>query len=128
MKIQYKILMLAVIALTVAISVYAADVTGKWKAEFDTQVGMQKYTFDFKVDGDKLTGKASFERMEQKGEAELLEGKVSGDEISFVEKLSFEGNELRLEYKGKIAGDKINFTRKVGDFATEEFVATRVKE
>lgn len=128
MKIQYRILMLAVIALGVTLSVYAADVTGKWKAEFDTQVGMQKYTFDFKVDGDKLTGKATFERMEQKGEVELLEGKVSGDEISFVEKLSFEGNEIRLEYKGKIVGDKINFTRKVGDFATEEFVATRVKE
>ena len=33
----------------------------------------------------------------------------------------------RLEYKGKIAGDEIKFSRKVGDLATEEFVAKRVK-
>jgi hypothetical protein len=65
--------------------------------------------------------------MEQKGEVDLLEGKVSGTEISFVEKLSFDGNDLRIEYKGKLNGDEINFTRKVGDFATEQFVAKRVQ-
>lgn len=111
-----------------ALSALAADVTGKWKAEFDTQVGAQKYTFEFKVEGEKLTGKASFERMGQKGEADLLEGKVSGAEISFVEMLNIQGNELRIEYTGKINGDEISFTRKVGDFATEHLVAKRVKE
>jgi hypothetical protein len=110
------------------VSALAADFAGKWKTEFDTQVGLQKYTFEFKVEGEKLTGKAFFERMETKGEADLLEGKVSGDEISFVEKFTAQDNEIRLEYKGKINGDEIKFTRKVGDFATEEFVAKRVKE
>ena len=119
---------LASIVLLFVMTVFAADLNGKWKAEFDTQVGVQKYTFTFKVEGEKLTGKASFERMEQKGEAELLEGKVSGTNVSFVEKLSFDGNDIRLEYNGKINGDEISFTRKVGDFATEQFVAKRVKE
>jgi hypothetical protein len=128
MNIPCKVLLLACLVCACALAVSAAGVDGKWKAEFDTQVGMQKYTFTFKVEGEKLTGKASFERMEQKGEAELLEGKVSGSDISFVEKLSFDGNDIRIEYKGKINGDDISFTRKVGDFATEQFVAKRVKE
>ena len=34
------------------------DVTGTWKAEFDTQIGLQKYTFVLKQDGPSLTGKA----------------------------------------------------------------------
>ncbi len=134
MRVRSSILSLACIAslasvtLIFVLSVFAADFGGKWKAEFDTQVGIQKYTFTFKVEGEKLTGKAAFERMEQKGDADLLEGTVKGDEISFVEKLSFDGNDIRIEYKGKIKGDEISFTRKVGDFATEQFVAKRVKE
>lgn len=107
---------------------FAADIAGKWTAEFSTSVGgAQKYTFDFKVDGEKLTGKAFFERLGQKGEAELKEGKVSGDEISFVEMLDVQTQELRITYKGKIAGDEIKFSRQVGDFGTVEFVAKRSK-
>jgi hypothetical protein len=128
MKIQYKILLLACAALTLALSALAADIAGKWKAEFETQVGVQKYTFELKVEGEKLTGKAFFERMNQKGEAELLEGKVSGNDIFFVEKISVQGNELRVEYKGKVSGDEISFTRKTGDIATVQFVAKRVKD
>ncbi|GEM_PF-805193 len=105
MKTQYKVLLLVCVTLTLVLSALAADFTGKWKTEFDTQIGVQKYTFEFKVEGEKLTGKASFERMDQKGEVDLLEGKVSGTEISFVEKLSFQDNEIRIEYKGKISGE-----------------------
>ena len=111
-----------------ALPVRAADATGKWKAEFDTQVGPQKYTYDLKVEGAKVTGKASFERMGQKGEVDLKDGKVAGDDISFVETLDFQGNQLSIVYTGKLAGDEIKFTRKVGDFATEELVAKRKKD
>ena len=105
-----------------------ADPAGKWKAEFDTQVGVQKYTFDLKVDAAKITGKASFERMGQKGDVELQDGKTKDDDVSFVEMLDFQGNKVPIAYTGKVAGDEIKFTRKVGDFATEEFVAKRVKD
>jgi hypothetical protein len=123
-----RIMSIAAVAALCSVAAQAGDATGKWKAEFDTQVGNQKYTFDLKVDGEKLTGSAQFERMGQQGDAELKEGKAKGDSISFVELLDFQGNEVRIEYSGKIAGDEIKFTRKVGDIATEEFVATRVKE
>ena len=111
-----------------ALPALAGDATGKWKAEFDTQVGVQKYSYDLKAEGGKLTGKASFERMGQKGEADIKDGKVNGDDISFVEMLDFQGNQVPITYTGKVAGDEIKFTRKVGDFATEEFVAKRVKD
>ncbi len=118
----------AVLGLLFPLAARAADVSGKWSAEFDTQVGVQKYTFDLKVAGDALTGTAAFERMGEKGQAELKEGKVAGDKISFVETFDVQGNPMRIEYTGQVAGDEIKFTRKVGDFATEEFVAKRVKE
>ena len=128
MRVLVKALAAIAVVLFLAVPVLAADVSGKWKAEFDTQVGVQKYTFEFKAEGAKLTGKASFERMGQKGEAELKDGKVSGDDVSFVEMLDFQGNQIPITYTGKVAGEEIKFTRKVGDFATEEFVAKRAKD
>jgi len=117
-----------VMGLALALAAHAADVSGKWKSEFESQIGAQKYTFEFKVEGQKLTGKASFERAGQKGDVELKEGSVSGDEIFFVETANFQGNELRIEYKGKIAGDELTLTRKVGELASYQIVAKRVKD
>jgi hypothetical protein len=117
------VLTLAVAALMFAVAAPAADISGKWTAQFDTQIGVQKYTYEFKVDGGKLTGKA----ISQNGESAIQEGKVSGDEISFVEMLNYQGQEIRIAYKGKIAGDEIKFTRNVAEFATEELVARRSK-
>jgi enterochelin esterase-like enzyme len=105
----------------------AADITGTWKSEFDSQIGVQKYTFTFKQDGTNLTGKASSEVNDQKREAELKEGKVAGDAVSFVEMLNFQDNEIRIAYTGKLStnANEIKFTREVGDFAREEIVAKR---
>ncbi len=105
-----------------------ATVAGKWQAEFDTQVGKQKYIYEFKVDGDKLIGKAIGDIAGEKSDTEIAQGKVSGTEISFVENVKFQGQDIRVDYKGRMAGDEIKFTRKVGDVATEELVAKRVKE
>lgn len=106
-----------------AVGAHAADFNGKWTAEFDTAIGLQKYTYDFHVDGTALTGKAKNEH----GETAITAGKIDGDNISFVENMSFNGMDIRIEYTGKISGDEIKFTRKVGDFATEELTAKRVK-
>lgn len=115
---------LAVLFLSLGcVSALCADFNGKWTAEFDTQIGVQKYTYDLHVDGSKLTGTATNEH----GATAIQEGKIDGDNISFVELLNFDGNDIRIEYTGKIDGDTIKFTRKVGDFATEELVAKRVK-
>jgi major membrane immunogen (membrane-anchored lipoprotein) len=107
----------------VGAAAYAAGVAGKWTAAIDTQIGVQNYTYDFKVDGEKLTGTAK----SQFSDSPITEGTVKGDDISFVENLKFEGQEVRVVYKGKLAGDEIKFNRQVGEFASEDFVAKRAK-
>ncbi len=103
------------------------DIAGRWKAEFDTQVGHLKYTFEFRTDGDRLAGRAFREREGETTETDLKEGRVGGAAISFVEPLKFQDRDIRIEYQGKIVGDEIKFTRQVGDFATTELVARREK-
>ena len=116
-------LLILALALVLTIPAVAADIAGKWTASFDTQIGVQNYTYTFKVDGEKLTGTAKNDM----GSSEIANGTVKGDDISFVENLDFNGNKIEITYTGKIAGDEIKFTRKVGEFATEELVAKRVK-
>jgi hypothetical protein len=103
----------------------ASDISGVWHAEFDTQIGMQKYDYTLKVADGKLTGKATADINGEKRETELTEGKISGDSVSFVEPLKFNDNDIRIEYTGKIKGEEISFHRKVADIATEDFVAKR---
>jgi hypothetical protein len=109
--------------LTVSIVALAADFAGTWTAAIETQVGVQNYTYTFKVDGEKLTGKTK----SQFGESEITEGVIKGDDITFVENLNYEGMPLRIVYKGKISGDEIKFTRNVADISDETFVAKRAK-
>jgi opacity protein-like surface antigen len=108
-----------------AAAVFAANVTGTWTATFDTQVGAQKYTYTFKVDGNKLTGKAKSELAMT--ETEITDGTVNGDDISFVENLNFQDMPLRIVYKGKLSGNDLKLTRTILDMFMEEAVATRAK-
>ena len=121
MKTPLTLLTLAALPL----AILAADVTGTWKSEFDSQIGLQKYTYTLKQDGTNLTGKASSEVNDQKREAELKEGKVDGDKISFIEMLNFQGNDIRIAYMGTISTNELKLTREVGTFAKEDIVAKR---
>jgi hypothetical protein len=118
---------LAALILAGLVCVYAADITGTWTTQFDSQVGVQKYTFEFKVDGTKLTGRALSNIAGADAKTEITEGKIKGDEVTFVENLNYQGMELKITYKGKISGDEIKFSRTVGDAGGEEFVAKRAK-
>src|ERR1035437_7164969 len=126
-KLKLKIPIILLTLATLSLSLAAADFTGTWKSEFDSQIGLQQYTFAFKQDGTNLTGKASLEINDQKRESELKEGKVDGDAISFIERLNFQDNEIRINYTGKLStnANEINFTREVGDIAKEAIVAKR---
>ncbi len=129
MKLFNAPIVLAAVALALAGSVRADEtVAGKWKGEFDSAIGLQKYTYEFKVEDGKLTGKAIGERENGTNQVAITEGKISKNEISFVELFKFDDNDVRIEYTGKISGDEIKFHRKVGDFAEEDFVAKRVKD
>ncbi|MEI6074920.1 MAG: alpha/beta hydrolase-fold protein [Verrucomicrobiota bacterium] len=125
MKKSAVILIFGTIGLLFA-TVRANDIGGRWRAEFATQIGVQKYLFMFHTSDDKLTGKAVVEVGDQKREVEFKEGKIFGDTVSFVEQFNFQGNDIRIQYTGKVGTNQINFTREVGDFAKENFKATRV--
>jgi hypothetical protein len=118
------LVLIGLLAVSSAARMFAADISGEWKASFDTQIGQQNYTYTFAVKESTVTGKAKSEN----GESDILEGKVEGDKITFLEVLNFQGMELRIQYTGTIvSADEIRFTRQVADFATEELVAKRVK-
>ena len=120
---------LAVFALAFVGSALAQDnIAGKWKAEFDSQIGTQKYTFEFKVDGTNVTGKAIGQRDTGTNDVAITEGKIDKDKISFVEPLKLQDNDIRIEYAGTVAGDELKLHRKVGDLAEYDIVAKRVKE
>ena len=102
----------------------AANITGTWTAAFDTQIGVQKYTYTFQVKGSELTGTAASEI----ATTVIKNGKVDGDTVTFLESLDFMGMLLDISYTGKIvSADQIDFTRQVADVATETLVARRAK-
>jgi hypothetical protein len=123
---KFRILFVAVgWALTVMTLAWAADVSGKWIAQVPTRGGQTRETvFNFKTDGEKLTGTVSGPQ----GDIAISDGKVSGDEISFTVTANFGGNEVKLNYKGKVSGDEIKFTRtREGAQQSQEFTAKRAQ-
>jgi len=97
----------------------AADVSGKWRAEFTTPDGTQRVnTFTFQVDGGKVTGTVAGAQ----DETPIADGKVSGDMLSFTAERPFG----TFRYKGKISGDEIKFAVEFNDNSFE-MTARRVK-
>jgi hypothetical protein len=108
------------LALMLAVSSIAlcADVTGKWKASLQGQNGTMEILYDFKVDGSKLTGTVASPR----GETAITEGKVEGNDISFV----IATDDFRAVNKGTISGDEIKFKIEAGE-RTFEVTAKRAE-
>jgi enterochelin esterase-like enzyme len=120
------LLAIALCGLLPVTAVLAGDISGQWRAEFDTQIGLQKYSFTFQANDGKVTGKATAEARGRTREVDFKEAKLDGDTLTFVEILKLQDNEVRIDYTGKVGDNEINFTRKVGDFATQTFAAKRV--
>lgn len=85
---------------------FAADISGKWTAETKGRDGETRtQTFDLKQDGGKLTGTVS----SPMGDSQISDGKVDGDNVSFVVKVDRNGTEMTLPYTGKVSGNEIQF-------------------
>mgnify|MGYP001270412211 CR=1 FL=1 len=105
---------------------FAADITGKWTAEVPGRGGQTRTTnFDFKVEGEKLTGTISG----MQGDMPISDGTVKGDDIAFVVVVNFNGNEMKLVHKGRLTGEviKMTRTREGAEGPGQEFEAKRVK-
>ena len=106
MKAHVVVSALALVALF-AFTAAAADINGKWIAQIPGRDGaMQEQTFTFKVSGEAVTGTISSPR----GDQEISEGKLSGDDLTFVVIRKFNEMEMKSVYKGKVAGNEIKFT------------------
>ena len=128
MKTSLRFATLVIFSFTLLTVARAADIDGTWKAEFDSQIGQQKITFELKADGEKLTGKISADRGQfGKSETEIKNGKITKDEVSFTETLKIQDQEVVVEFKGKLAGDELKLHRNVVGLAEYDIVAKRVK-
>ena len=78
----------------VQLSAWGADLTGTWTAEFDTQVGLQKYIFEFEVEDGKVTAKGTAETGDQKRNIEFQDAKLTGDTLAFVEMRQIQDREI----------------------------------
>ena len=110
--------------LCLSFGLLAADVTGKWNAQVPSrQGGTREQSFNFKADGDKLTGTISG----RQGDIALTDGKITGDTISFTVKMEYGGNSVEQKYTGTVSGDEIKFKREGGQGPAREFTAKRAK-
>lgn len=116
---------LLALLLAVALPAAAAELAGRWTAEFDSPIGQQKYVYEFKGSGDALSGEATYDHSMGKGTVALKNIKLDGDKISFEEPLTIDGNTITIVYNGTLAGDELKLTRVVGDFGTEQLTAKR---
>lgn len=123
MKIR-AILLMTFLALAVE-GAGAASLTGSWDSEFETQIGIQKYTFTFQEEGGRISGWAHSTIAEQERDVELQAVEMKDSSLSFYEVFDFQGAQIRIDYTGQVAGDTIRFTRKVGEIASEQLVARR---
>ena len=94
-----KVLFTVLIAIFAITASNAQGIAGKWKSSFDSGQGAMELTFNFKVDGEKLTGTINTDM----GDMEIINGKVNGSEISFD--VDMMGG--AITHKGKLEGEVI---------------------
>ncbi len=89
----------------------AADLTGKWQGSFNFNEQAVPLTFDLKgateITGT-VTGLPS-------GVAQIKEGKLDGENLTFWLMTEYQGNAIKLVYRGKVSGSEIKF-----EFGTED--------
>ena len=65
-----------------------------------------------KQDGEKLTGTVSGGRG---GAAEITDGKVDGDKVSFTVVRKMQDREFKMQYKGTVSGDEMKLNVGMGE-------------
>jgi len=106
-----KIWVFAIAAcLLVTGAVLAAGIDGKWTGQYKSAMGgdPMNMEFTFKANGNVLTGTTI-------GGADgkhipIKDGKINGNNISFVVEVDYNGMQLKFNYKGVLSGDEIKLT------------------
>jgi hypothetical protein len=90
-----------------AVKPSAPDATGSWKGAFDFQGTSVPLTFHLTVVAGAVTG--TVEGLPTTP-AEIHEGKVDGDTVTFSVTTDYQGSPVKLVYTGKVAADGIKFS------------------
>ena len=119
-----KYLLVTVVAALLIPILYGADLTGRWVAATRTPDGQTRETvIALKSDGDRITGYMS----SPQGDTAISEGKVNGDEISFVIVREMGGEERKIQYTGKVTADGLLVKMpSFGDRPGRDLLAKRV--
>lgn len=127
MKIHALVLSLLLTA-TVALG---ADIDGKWSGQYNSGMGdPMTLEYTFKAEGNILTGTTIGGPDTQ---VPIKEGKIDGNNISFVVVVDFGGQEMKFNYKGVLKGDEIELSFEMAGAppaegaAPQKFVVKRVK-
>jgi hypothetical protein len=119
-----RALALVVPCLLLAAMLAAADISGKWKGQFQGGDSTRELAFDFKVQGENLTGAVTGLRDKA---LEIKDGKVQGDSVTFWVMSEWQGEPVKLVFKGQLSGSEIRFTMGTEDGGwSTEVTAKRV--
>jgi len=102
--IRRQFLALSALAVLAVSTASAADknFTGKWLYTWERQGMKVETTFEFKQDGDKVTGTVSGMNGMK---TEIKDGVVKDGELTFKVVREREGNTFTVEYRGKLDGE-----------------------
>jgi hypothetical protein len=121
-----RIVATGILTALVASAAWAADATGKWTWKLKIQDREIEQNLVLKQEGEKLTG--TLGAGERK--AEIADGKVKGDEVTFTVTRERNGQQFKTNYKGKVEGDTLKGTMvstRDGQERSREWIAMRVK-
>jgi hypothetical protein len=99
-------LLLVLFALA-GVAAWATDITGTWTGSMANGNGDFSLTYNFKQDGDKLSGTVIGP---QGDPLPLINCRIDGDQVSFAVKVDMGGNATTFSSKGTVKGDEITLT------------------
>src|SRR5438105_9650960 len=101
---------IAVAVAVIAGAAIAADVSGKWTGSMTMGDNQFTLSYDFKQDGEKLTGTVTGP---QGNPLALNDGKVEGDKLSFTIQAEGPNGSFKISSEGTIKGDEITLASKM---------------
>jgi hypothetical protein len=107
------------LAMMAAATAFAADVSGKWVGNVETPNGPIELTYEFKADGETLTGTVA----SAMGSLPLNKGKIAGGVLTY--EVELEGSAITHEAKVNEAGTEIT-VKATGSWGTSEYVVKKV--
>ena len=120
--------------LTTACLTWAAVIDGTWSAQVQmppnkksgAAARMVECKFDLKADGNKPTGTVTLAGKKRSVTAQIVDGKIDGNQFSFTTVQTTKKGEERLDWQGTINGDTMQGTRvREGRKRGQSFTAKR---